>query len=95
MIGSATPAYAEPDETPTNDDAGFLSALRNADIGYSNPAQVIGSAKAVCSCLDNGESGFELLHDVKAHNPGFSLDAAAEFAVISAKYYCPHQLSKA
>ncbi|BDB42593.1 MULTISPECIES: DUF732 domain-containing protein [Mycobacterium] len=101
MIGSAAPAEGEPgdesitNDTPATDDAGFLAALRTADIGYSSPAQVITSAKAVCTCLDNGESGFELIHDVKTRNPGFTLDAAAEFAVISAKYYCPHQLSKA
>jgi hypothetical protein len=96
MISLAAPAYADPDDGGGGgDDAGFLAALRQAGITYGNPGQAIGSAKAVCGCLDNGESGLELVHDVKAHNPGFDMEAASQFAVISAKYYCPHHLSKA
>lgn len=94
MIGMAAPAYAEPDDGPGGDDAGFIFALRNADIGVTNPNQAVGSARAVCTCLNNGESGLELVHDVQTHNPSFNMDSAAQFAVISAKYYCPHQLSK-
>lgn len=94
MIGLAAPAYADPDPAPA-DDAGFLAALQQAGITYPSPAQAIGSAQAVCTCLNNGESGLELVHDVKTHNPGFTMDAASQFALISAKYYCPHHLSKA
>lgn len=94
MIGLAPPAYADPEDGAGGDDAGFLTALRRADIGYANSTQAIGSAKAVCTCLNNGESGLELVHDVQTHNPAFNLDAAAEFAVISSKYYCPQHLSK-
>jgi hypothetical protein len=94
VIGLAAPAYADPEPAPA-DDAGFLAALQQAGISYSGPAAVIASAQAVCTCLDNGESGLELVHDVKTHNPGFTMDAASQFALISAKYYCPHHLSKA
>ena len=94
VIGLAAPAYADPEPAPA-DDAGFLAALQQAGITYASPASAIGSAQAVCTCLDNGESGLELVHDVKAHNPGFTMDAASQFALISAKYYCPHHLSKA
>lgn len=94
IIGLAAPAYADPDDGAGSDDAKFLAALHNADIDYANPSEVIGSARAVCGCLDDGESGLGLVHDVEAHNPGFNMDAAAEFAVISAKFYCPQQLSK-
>jgi hypothetical protein len=94
MIGLAAPANADPDDAPAGDDTAFLAALRGADIGYSNPASAVGSAKAVCTCLRSGESGLELVHDVKTHNPAFNMDAAAQFAVISAKYYCPEHLSK-
>lgn len=93
MIGLAAPAYADPDDG--GDDAGFLSALKQAGITYPSPAQAIGSGRAVCICLDNGESGLELVQDVKTRNPGFDMDSAAQFAVISAKYYCPHHLAKA
>jgi hypothetical protein len=94
MIGLAAPAYADPDDGSGSDDAAFLSALHGAAIGYSSPASAVGSARAVCTCLNNGESGLELVHDVKTHNPAFNMDAAAEFAVLSAKYYCPQHLSK-
>lgn len=94
IIGLAPPAYADPDDGAGGDDAKFLAALHSADIDYANPSEVIGSARAVCGCLDGGESGLGLIHDVEAHNPGFNMDAAAEFAVISAKYYCPQHLSK-
>jgi hypothetical protein len=93
-IGFAAPAYGVPDDDTGGDDTGFLSALRNADIGFTSPSQAIGSGRAVCTCLNSGESGLELVHDVQTHNPAFTMDAAAQFAVISAKYFCPHQLSK-
>ena len=81
--------------TAPADDAGFLAALQQDDITYPNPAQAIASAQAVCDCLNNGESGLKLVHDVKSHNPGITMDAASHFALLSAKYYCPHHLSKA
>ena len=96
MIGLAAPAYADPDPAPAPaDDAGFLAALQQDDIAYPSPAQAITSARAVCECLNNGESGLELVHDVKSHNPGITMDEASQFALLSAKYYCPHHLSKA
>ncbi|AGC62264.1 putative membrane protein [Mycobacterium liflandii 128FXT] len=94
MIWLAAPAHAHPDEGG-GDDVGFLAALQNAGITYSNPDQAIGSAKAVCWCLDGGESGLELVHDMKTHNPGFNMEAASQFAVLAATYYCPHHLSHA
>ncbi|EID11469.1 DUF732 domain-containing protein [Mycobacterium xenopi] len=92
MIGFAARAYGDPGDVAS--DAGFLSSLREAGITYPSPDQAIGAAQAVCTCLNHGESGLELVHDVKTHNPAFTMDAAAEFAAISAKYYCPQQLSK-
>ena len=94
VIGLAAPAYADPDDT-TGDDAGFLSALQKVGIHYPSPAQAITAGKSVCGCLNNGESGLELVHDVKTHNPGFDMENASNFAMIAAKFYCPHQLSKA
>jgi hypothetical protein len=93
-IGFAAPACADPADDGGGDDAGFLAALQTADIGYNSPAQAVRSAQAVCTCLNGGESGLELVHDVQTHNPAFNLDAAAEFAVLSSKFYCPQHLSK-
>ncbi len=95
VIGFAAPAYADPPPVPDGDDGGFLAALHTAGIGYSSPDTAVAAGRAVCSCLNNGESGLELVHDVKNHNPGFDMEMASNFAMISAKFYCPHQLSKA
>ncbi|MCV7089808.1 DUF732 domain-containing protein [Mycobacterium interjectum] len=95
MIGLAAPAYADPPPPPEGDDAGFLAALQQVGINYGNPDAAITSGKAVCTCLNDGESGLELVHDVKTHNPGFDMESASNFAMISAKFYCPQQLHKA
>lgn len=95
VIGLAAPAHAEPREYGVADDAGFISALRASDIGFNSPDQAIASAKAVCMCLDNGESGLELIHDLKVRNPAITMEHASTFAVLAAKFYCPHQLAKA
>ena len=95
MIGLAAPAYADPVPEPDGDDGGFLAALHQAGFGFSSPDAAVAAGRAVCSCLNNGESGLELVHDVKTHNPGMDMEMASNFAMISAKFYCPHQLSKA
>jgi hypothetical protein len=92
-IGLAAPAHSDPPDI-SGDDAGFLGALRQVGIHYPNPDGAVGAGKSVCGCLNNGESGLELIHDVKARNPGFNMEDASDFAMISAKFYCPHQLSK-
>lgn len=94
MIGLAAPAFADPPPVE-GDDGGFLSALQQAGISYASPDAAVGAGKAVCHSLNNGDSGLELIHDVKMHNPGFDMESASNFAMISAKFYCPHQLSKA
>jgi hypothetical protein len=94
-IGFAAPAYADPPPAPQGDDAGFLAALHQVGISYSSPDAAVASGKAVCTCLNNGESGLELVHDVKTRNPGMDMENASNFAMIAAKFYCPHQLSKA
>ncbi|KZS61874.1 glycine cleavage system P protein [Mycobacterium kansasii] len=93
MVGLTAPAHADPQEPSGADDAGFLAALQQVGITYASPAAAIGSAQAVCGYLDNGEAGLAVVHEVEVHNPGFNMEAASQFAVISAKYYCPHHLS--
>src|SRR5690242_11561273 len=66
-IGIAAPVYADSGDGGA-DDVGFLSALQQAGISYPSPDRAITSAKAVCACLSGGESGLELVHDVKTSN---------------------------
>jgi hypothetical protein len=92
-ITLAGPAHSDPADVG-GDDAGFLGALRQVGIRVPNPDGAVGAGKAVCGCLNSGESGLELVHDVKARNPGFNMEDASDFAMISAKFYCPQHLSK-
>ncbi len=95
VIGLAAPAHADPAPAPDGDDGGFVAALQQAGFSFNSEGSAVAAGRAVCSCLNNGESGLELVHDVKTHNPGMDMEMASNFAVLSAKYYCPHQLSKA
>ncbi|WP_406815633.1 DUF732 domain-containing protein [Mycobacterium sp. M23085] len=95
MIALAAPAYAEPPAAPEGDDAGFVAALEQAGFSFNSPGSAIAAGRAVCSCLNNGESGLEVVHDVKTHNPGMDMEMASNFAVLSAQYYCPQHLAKA
>lgn len=95
MIGFAAPAYADPVPEPDGDDGGFLTALQQAGFTFASPGSAVTAGRAVCSCLNNGEAGLELVHDVKSRNPGVDMEMASNFALLSAKFYCPHQLSKA
>jgi hypothetical protein len=95
MIGFAAPVSADPPPAPDGDDAGFLAALHQAGFNFSNPSAAVGAGRAVCSCLNGGVSGLELVHEVKSRNPGMDMEMASNFALLSAKFYCPQQLSKA
>ena len=92
MIGLAAPAFGDPDRG--FDDAGFLATVRDAGINYTSSGQAIAFAKALCGWIGNGKSGPELVGDLQRSNPGLTTDHATLFVAISAKYYCPQQLSK-
>ena len=94
LIGLAAPAYADPPPAPAGDDAGFVAALHRAGISFASPGAAVTAGRAVCTCLDNGESGLGVLHDVETRNPGFDMDHASNFALTAAKFYCPRQLTK-
>lgn len=89
-IGFSAPAQAE----PGGDDAAFLAALANAGITVPNPPQAITSAQAVCGLMRNGETGLQVLTDVRNQNPGLTLDGAALFTAIASNTYCPEHLGQ-
>ncbi|BBX73480.1 DUF732 domain-containing protein [Mycobacterium shinjukuense] len=88
MIFLAVPAHAEPE----GDDAAFLAALNRAGITYADPAQAIASAQALCALCARGETGLQLVSDLRTYNPGLSMDAAAQFAAIASAAYCPQHI---
>ena len=81
---------ASPDETAT-----FIAALRTAGISFADPEQAVAAGQAVCGLVANGESGLELLTDLRNANPALTINGAAQFAAIAARSYCPHQLEAA
>ncbi|MEB3023489.1 DUF732 domain-containing protein [[Mycobacterium] crassicus] len=100
-LSAAAPVRADPEfgSQASADDAAphhaaFLESLRAAGITYSSPSQAIDAARTVCGLVDRGETGLEVISDLKANNPGFTTDGAAQFAAIAANTYCPHQLTK-
>ncbi|MEO6792801.1 MAG: DUF732 domain-containing protein [Mycobacterium sp.] len=102
LVGFAAPAHADPelgaqtgaDDARGNHDADFLASLRATGITYNSPSQAIDAAHTVCGLVDRGEPGLEVISDLKASNPGFTTDGAAQFAAVAANTYCPHQLTK-
>lgn len=91
----AAPAHAEPDavEASAVDAHEFLASLRQVGISVTDPEQAVAAGKAVCGLAANGESGLELLTDLRNANPALTINGAAQFAAISARSYCPQQLS--
>jgi len=79
----------------SGDDAGFLAALQQVGIKYPSPDAAVRAGKSVCGCLNNGESGLELVHEVKTRNAGFTMEDASDFAMIAAKFYCPNNSPRA
>ncbi len=83
MIGLAAPAHAD------GNDAAFLNALSGAGLSHSGSDRAVAAGKAVCQLMDAGLSPVETVTAVQGTNPGFTMERAAQFAVISASSYCP------
>lgn len=67
MIGLAVPAHAG----PSGDDAVFLASLERAGITYSHPDQAIASGKAVCALVESGESGLQVVNELRTRTRVF------------------------
>lgn len=92
-IAGATPACADP--PGGNDDALFIESLRQAGITFASEGQAIAAAHSVCGLIDNGETGLQVVRELKSDNAGLTMDGAAKFAAIAANSYCPQQLKGA
>lgn len=93
----AAPAHAEPGvvEASAVDPTDFITSLHQVGIAFDDPAQAVAAGQAVCGLAANGESGLELLTDLREANPALTISGAAQFAAIAAKTYCPQQLTPA
>ena len=90
VIGTAAPAYADPD----GKDQTFLNALSQAGLSFMNADRAINAGKQVCSLADGGMTGDEIVKNLQDRNPGFAGPGAAKFAAIAASAYCPEKLTQ-
>jgi Protein of unknown function (DUF732) len=90
VIGTAAPAYADPD----GKDQAFLTALSQAGLTYLSADRAITAGKQVCSLADGGMTGEEIVKNLQDKNPGFAGPGAAKFAAIAASAYCPEKLTQ-
>lgn len=98
----AAPGHAEPGvveagavEAGAVDSREFIDSLHQVGITFDDPAQAVAAGQAVCGLAATGESGLELLTDLRNANPALTINGAAQFAAIAARSYCPHQLASA
>lgn len=98
----AAPGHAEPGvveagsvEASAAETPAFIAALHAVGISFADPAQAVEAGKAVCGLAESGETGLELLTDLRNANPALTINDAARFATIAAKSYCPQQLAAA
>lgn len=88
LVGLAVPASAEPTE-----DAAFVAAVDGAGLAHrSGSNQTVAAGHAVCQLMDAGLTPVDTVVAVQSTNPGFTLEHAARFAVISANAYCPEHI---
>ena len=70
-------------------DNSFLTALSNAGISYSAPANTIALGHSVCPMLVEPYQSFDAIVSSVADNTGMSNDMAGAFALIAIDEYCP------
>ena len=92
VLGVATPAQADPGNS--GPDASFLAALTKAGITYGDPTVAVAVGKKACQLMDQGQPEVDVIKSVSSSNPGFTVDGAAQFAMIAASAYCPQHMGR-
>ena len=92
VLAVATPAQADPGHS--GPDASFLAALNKAGITYQDPAVAIAAGKNACELMDQGHPEVDVIKSVSSSNPGFTVEGAAQFAMIAASAYCPQHMGQ-
>lgn len=92
VIGVAAPGQADPGSD--DPDASFLAALDKAGVPYRSGADAVAVGKRACQLMDQGYSEFDVIKNVSASNPGFTMSDAAKFTTIAVSGYCPQHLGE-
>jgi hypothetical protein len=95
VIAVATPAQADPESSASDSDASFLAALDKAGITYQYAPMAVHAGKRACELMDQGDPQVDVIKNVSASNPGFTVDGAAKFTMIAAGVYCPQHMGQA
>lgn len=97
LIGAAGIAHGDPDipVAPDPTGAAFLDSLHAAGITYSRMDLVIATAEAVCKLVRSGQSGPQILANLRSSNPGLAPEQGGQFLAIAIRSYCPDQLGPA
>jgi len=90
IIAMAAPAHAHAD----GNDQSFLAALQQAGLTYQDPDRAVAAGKQVCTLVDGGMTGMDIVKNLEQYNPGFAGNGAAKFTAISAEAYCPNALAR-
>jgi uncharacterized protein DUF732 len=94
VIGVATPAQADPGSNDSGPDASFLTALDQAGITYQSGGAAVAVGKRACELMDQGDPESDVIKNMSASNPGFTMDGAAKFTMIAVSAYCPQHLGE-
>ncbi len=86
-LTTAAPAHANPT------DESFLTALRDAGIGYDDPATAIDLGQQVCPLLVKPGQNFASVATRLRGNNGISPEMASFFTGIAISMYCPQMIT--
>lgn len=86
-LSIAIPAHADP-----SSDAGFVEAVKQAGITFTDSSSAVTAGKTVCEFMDQGKSMIDVIALVMQQNSGISNVNAAKFTAISESAYCPQHL---
>ncbi|WP_420108451.1 DUF732 domain-containing protein [Mycolicibacter arupensis] len=88
LMSPVAPASAEPDS-----DALFISAIEQAGIEYTNPADAIAVGREVCDYLGAGHHSDAAARAVRISNRSMSVKNAARFVTFSQVAFCPDSIT--
>jgi len=94
VIGVAPPAQADPGSNDSGPDSSFLAELDKSGVPYQSGADAVAVGKRACQLMDQGYSEIDVIKNVSASNPGFTMSDAAKFTTIAVSDYCPQHLGE-
>jgi hypothetical protein len=89
LVGTATPAYADPAGGESASDGSFIASLNQGGVPFKDANTAISIGHKACQLMDQGHPKSEIITSLSSDNPGFPADAATKFADSAATAFCP------